>query len=355
MSGIQFKLQQTFTYPGKLALRQEVAEGSVRQERKSLAEKKVQLATAIQQSYYQLALFRQLKKLTQEHIKLIAQFTDVVRIKYEVGKAGQQDLLRMQVLTAKLKDELNNFDRDENALSAVINSALHRPTQTSISTPTTLNREAPQLTEKQLMELATKHRPLLARYTEMARTRNAAARRAAKEGYPDFTAWLGYRVRIAAGQDPGTDFVSLGMAMPLPFSYERKWGSEERHQQMLARSAMADRKAALDGIRGKIGKVLSQWRRAVQKSTNYRSKLMPLAHRALDATFAAYQVDRTGFASLYQAEVQLLNFERAIRLSDAKAAQSRVAIEGLIGTRLSSSSPATSSPAISGPLGQKSP
>lgn len=335
MSGIQFKLQQTFTYPGKLALRQEVAEGQVRQEQQTLAEKKVQLAATIQQRYYQLALSRQLKKITAEHLKLIAQFTDVVRIKYEVGKAGQQDLLRMQVLEAKLKDELHDFDRADQALSATINAARHRPTETSIATPATLRSPKINHDEKSLMALATKHRPLLARYEQMARTRKAAGRRAAREGYPDFTAWLGYRVRIAAGQDPGTDFVTLGMAIPLPFSYDRRWGTEERQQQLLARSAMAQRKAALDRIRGQIATQLAHWRRAGQKSKDYRLKLMPLAHRALDATFGAYQVDRAGFASLYQAELQLLNFERAIRLAEANAAKSRVAIEGLVGTRVS--------------------
>ena len=58
---------------------------------------------------------------------------------------------------------------------------------------------------------------------------------------------------------------------------------------------------------------------------------MPRAHRTLDATFAAYQVDRADFASLFQSELQLLDFERTIRRAEARAALARVEVEALTG------------------------
>ncbi len=61
---------------------------------------------------------------------------------------------------------------------------------------------------------------------------------------------------------------------------------------------------------------------------------MPRAHKTLDATLAAYQVDRANFASLYQAELQLLAFERTIRRAEAAAALARVEVEALVGEPL---------------------
>jgi hypothetical protein len=61
---------------------------------------------------------------------------------------------------------------------------------------------------------------------------------------------------------------------------------------------------------------------------------MPLAHRALDATFAAYQVDRADFASLYQSELQLLDFERTIVRATARTHLEHVAAEALVGQPL---------------------
>ena len=80
--------------------------------------------------------------------------------------------------------------------------------------------------------------------------------------------------------------------------------------------------------------MVAEWERAVSEAKTYRKELMPLAKQALDATFAAYQVDRADFASLFQAELELLDFERTIRRAEAQASLLRVEAESLIGTTL---------------------
>jgi outer membrane protein TolC len=334
MSGLQIKLQQTFYFPGKVGLREEVARGEVQKERLLLEERKVQLRAAVKRAYYSLALVRQLKKVTQSHIKLIAQFIDVVRVKYEVGKVGQHDLLRLTVLENKLEDDLKSFDRDDRALTATINATLHRADSTAVKTPERMTEADVRRTLEQLTAEAKRSRPLLRWYLEQAKTHHVAARQAAREGYPDLTAWIGYRVRTEAGADPGTDFFSAGISVPIPFSYSSRWGSQDREHKARARSAEQQREAELDRIRGGLGERIAAWKRAAQEARTYRDKLMPQAHRTLDSTFAAYQVDRADFASLFQAEIQLLEFERTIRRAEAKAALSRVEVEALTGKQI---------------------
>lgn len=334
MSGLQLKIQQTFTYPGKIGLRQEVARGQVREEKQRLAELKVQLAAMVRRAYYRLALVRQLRKVTKGHIKLIDQFLDVVRIKYEVGKVGQHDLLRLQLLRNKLKDDLSNFDRDDRALVETINATLRRGARQVIATPDRLTVARPPADAQPLLAEAARRRPLLALYVEQARTRRAAAKRAAREGYPDITAWFGYRIRLEAGADPGTNFVTLGVSVPLPLSYDDRARSSQLEQEALALAAEQQRGAELDAIRAGLGRLLANWRRAHQEAGVYRGKLMPLAHRTLDATFAAYRVGRADFASLFQAEVQLLQFERTIRKAEATAMLSQIDVEALMGRAL---------------------
>lgn len=119
--------------------------------------------------------------------------------------------------------------------------------------------------------------------------------------------------------------------MPLPLSYDRRSGSKKRENELRAAAAEQDRSAELDRIRGELGRAVAAWKRAVQEAKTYRTKLMPQAHKTLDATFAAYQVDRADFASLFQAELQLLNFERTIREAEATAALARVEVDALVG------------------------
>lgn len=336
MSGIQLKLSQTFYYPGKIAARRAVVEGRVREARASLAERKVQLRTAVERAYYRLTLVRQLRQVTRDHIKLVDQFGDVVRVKYEVGKAGQHELIRLQVLGLKLRDDLKAFGRDEKSLLATLNATLHRRLDHAISTPAKLASLAAPKNLARLEARARRERPLLRQLSARAQTARAAAKQAAREGYPDITAWLGYRFRLASGADPGTDFVTLGVSIPLPFSYARRFGSQRHESQATARAVEAQRLATVDSISGALAGAVARWQRAAQKAESYQRKLMPLAHRALDATFAAYQVDRADFASLYQAELALLDFERAIRRAQVSTYLEQATVRALVGQRSSS-------------------
>jgi len=96
----------------------------------------------------------------------------------------------------------------------------------------------------------------------------------------------------------------------LPIFYDSRWGSQKRELLERARSSEFRLKAELDKIRGALGRALATWERAIEEAETYRISLVPSAHKTLVSTFAAYQVNRADFASLYQAERRLLEFEQ---------------------------------------------
>jgi cobalt-zinc-cadmium efflux system outer membrane protein len=332
MSGVQLVLKQTFFWPGKIGAREEEADHRVRQEQLTLAEQRVQLRASVKRAYYRLALTRQLRDVTRENVQLVSDFIDVVRVKVEAGMAAQHELLRLRVLQGRLQDDLKSFDRDEVSLTAGINATLHRALDVPVPTPARTAVPGPSTDAATFAQRAEKERPLLKRYAAMHDTYLASARRARREGYPDITLWAGYRVRTQAGTDPGRDFVSLGLSLPLPLSYDSRARSESRHDERLAAAAWQDRAAALDGIRGDLGRAVADWKRAVQEAQTYRKDLIPEARMSLDATFASYRVGRADFSSLFQAETELLNLERTARMAETAAAQARVDAEAMVGT-----------------------
>ncbi len=334
MSGIQFMLKQTFYWPGKVGAREDEAKSQVLQEQLSLAEQKVQLRAAVRRAYYRLALTRQLRDVTRQHVELVSNFIDVVRIKVETGVGAQHELLRLRVLVDQLKDDLKTFDRDEASLTAVINATLHRPIDVEVPTPAQTVVREPVADAEMLARRAERDRPLLKRLGAEAETYQAAARRARREGYPDITLWGGYRMRTQVGADPGKDFVSLGLSLPLPLSYDGRWGSEERQDAKMAAAAMDARAAALDRMRGELGGAVADWKRSAQKASTYRKELIPEARMSLDATFASYRVGRADFASLFQSEVELLNLERTTRAAEIDVALARVATEAIVGGKV---------------------
>ncbi|WP_456430821.1 TolC family protein [Thermosulfuriphilus sp.] len=334
MSGIQFKLAQRIPFPGKNEKRRLKAEAEYRVKRWELEEAKVRLQGLIKKGYYQLYLIRELGKLTEEHIGLVEELLSAVKARYEAGAARQFYLLRLESLRDRLQDDLLDFEQKDRELTAVLNAAVHRQPTVPIPTPEIIHASAPSLRLEELISLALDQRPLLKREREYAQAQRLAAEAAAWERWPDVTLWAGYRYRRPAGVDPGTDFISLGISIPLPFDYKGRF--EARRQQFLAeaRAAEARYRRLVDEIGARLEAALSAWERAAKKAEFYQKGLVPKARETLTATLSAYQTGKADFESLFKAELELLDFERTVLRATAETAIQRAEIEALIGQQL---------------------
>ena len=337
MSGVQIKLQQAFPLPGKNARREAVVRQDVEATSWQLEEGRVQLRGLVRQAYWSLALTRQLQDITRKHIALVDSLIQSVRAKYQVGTVGQHDLLRLQVLRDRLADDLEDFTQRDRDLTATINAALHRDVTTPIVTPEEVSHVSPGQSLEALQQAALENRPLLRQLEAQAEARREAADLARYERWPDLTLWAGYRVRSPAATDPGTDFFSLGVGVPLPFDFLSRSRAKAAEQRELARYFEQARLEAIDQIANGLESALATWKRAATKADFYLSKLIPDATTTLDATLAAYKVDRADFASLYQAELQLLEFDRAVRTAVVQTRLQSVQVETLTGIMPASS------------------
>ncbi len=322
MTAVQLRLQQTFPLAGKNERRRATVQGRAAALDHSLAAERNRLAAELRRGYWSLALVRQLRRLTDEHVELVGELIASVRARYQVGKAGQHDLMRLEVLQARLRDEREDFARRERALSAEINAVLHRGPTTAVETPAEFDAAAPPRRPlDDWISAAAAGNPRLAMLAARARAERLAADEAGYERWPDITVWAAYRIRRPAGVDDGSDQMTLGLSLPLPFDYTGRAAEQRAAHRSTAAATTARRSAELDRIRARIQTALADWERAAAKARTYGQGLIPDSRRTLESTQAAYQSDRADFASLYQAELQLLEFERA-RL--AAVAQTRI-------------------------------
>ena len=334
MTGVQFKLQQTFTLSGKNERREATVQAEAKAIGWSLAEKRNQLAGLVKRTYWNLTLIRQLRLVNLQHIELVRQFIEVIRIKYQVGKAGQHDLMRLEVLQGKLEDDLGEFDCQERELSAALTAALHRSPGTYIATIERIDSTPPSLGLHEWISFAKSRRPALKGLKAKAEAKRVAADAAAYERWPDITVWAGYRIRRQAGMDDGTDQMSLGLAVPLPFDYSGSFDAQKAMHLSEAAAMNEEEIALLDEIKADLETSLAAWERAHQKAATYAEKLIPQARKILDSTLAAYQSNRADFASLYQVELQLLNFERAQLMARAQTWIQKSIVETLTGDHI---------------------
>lgn len=338
MAGIQLRLQQTVPFPGKTSARTAVARSRVDAARESLAERRNRLSGKVRDLYHQLALVRQLRGVTEQHIALVGELLGAVRARYEAGGAPQHDLLQLQVLRARLTDDLDEFTRKDRELAGLLLATLHLPPETPIETPATTPLPPAPSSLEALVERAVRERPLLRELASQAATASLAARRAEAERSPDVTLWAGWRYRRPSGMDAGEDLYTAGVSIPLPWIWnDRRWGELARQESARGRSLEAERAARLDEIRGRLDAALARWRRASDKARVYESELVPQQRMTLASALATYRVGRAEFATLYRAELELLEFERAIRTARADAARAEVETETLVGGRAAAS------------------
>ena len=135
MSGLQLKLQQTLLFPGTVPHRVAAAESRVRIGEASYEEGRVALATAVRRAYLHLALTRQLRSVTEAHLIQLDQLIEVVRAGYEVGQAGQHDLLNLQLLRDRLDDDRLDYGRTERELLAALGAAVNAQAPLDVPTP----------------------------------------------------------------------------------------------------------------------------------------------------------------------------------------------------------------------------
>ena len=331
MSGVQFKIQQTFPFPGKNDRRQAVAGAQVDLKRLELEELENQLAVKVKQFYWRLVLVQRLTEIKNQHISIVDRLFEAVEAKYASGAANQQDVLKLHVLKEKLTDDIGDLRQRGRELKATINSSLHRNIDTHIETSDQIPIIDCKVTLDQLVRLAEEERVLLKFWKKKAEVDRLSAEKELYEGRPDFTLWTGYRLREEVGMDEGDDFFSVGVSVPLPVDYTDRYDAKGRACFSDALASEEKYRLTLDEISSAIETTLSKWERSCDKVKTYSDQLIPGAEATLEAALSAWQVGRTEFSSLYQAELQLLNFEEAVVMARAQTVLMSLEMELLAG------------------------
>jgi len=333
MSALQLQVQQTLPPWGRSGLRERVAASRTLASEHALLEAQSQLRREVMELYWKLTLSRMLEAVTREHVARTEELLEAVRARYETGAAGQHQLLRLGVLRDRLRDELGNFVRADRVLSAALGRVLSRDAERSFATPPDLDPKPVSGTVSDWLALAREERAELKRLGESIRTAETAAELARVDGRPDVSVWMKYRARVIdTPLDDGTDQVSVGFSVPIPWGSAKRSRAERAAQLQLARAGRARLLAEEDRIESDLAAIHARWTRAFEQAVAYRDHLTPDARAALETSLSDYTVDRADFATLFEAEVALLDLERTLLPSAAATLIQAAAADATMGT-----------------------
>jgi outer membrane protein TolC len=305
-------VSQRFPYPGKRALRKDIAQ----QEAESIAygyqETINRVARDAKIAYCDLALVIGSMSLVEQNRSILVQLLKVAENRYAVGQGTQVDVLRAQSQVSKMTEELIRLEREERTLQAELNRLIGRAPGAAPPLPVPLALDEAPLRLTELESKALGNRPQLLGLLAMIRRGEKMGELAHKETYPDFDVRLSYGLR--ENMPDGTkrsDMVSLTVGMNLPIWRETKNVPRMAESRAFHDQAINLYEAQKNETAMKLRQQIARAEESVRAARLYRSEIVPQSRLTVEAAVAAYQVNRTEFALLLDNQMAIFNFQVA--------------------------------------------
>ncbi len=310
----QFKvgITQALPYPGKLALRSQVAQHEAEAAAADVAEKRLQLVRDVKTVWWNLFyLDRALEVIARNQI-LLAQFVNVAETRYTVGRGLQQDILLAQLELSKLSDSTIRILNMRENEAVRLNVLMDQPAAESIQLPVSVDEDLliPNSVEI-LQQQAANSRPILAAQTERLGAARSRVELAKKAYAPDFKVGAAYGLRGGNNPDGSSraDFASILFSMNLPLYT----GSKQDRAVDQRNAERMQKKYQLDDQRNQVASQVQQavtdYRLSRQRTVLFQQEIIPLARQTVDAMLAGYQVSKVDFLSLIRAQTTLYDYE----------------------------------------------
>jgi outer membrane protein TolC len=303
-------LSQKLPYPGKRALREQVAAKDAETLKYGLRETTNRVVRDVKLAYFDLALTDETVRLLQNNRLILEQFLRIAESRYAVGQAAQAEVLKAQTQLGRMTEELLRMERERPVMEAELVRLLgRRGNALPIAVELPGLRDAAFNLES-LRETALRERPQLLGLQSAIDRSAKTLELARKEAQPDFDLRFSYgqRDRDLAGM-PREDLVSFTVAMNLPL-----WRGDKIEPRIAEAQAM--REQTQEMLQAQQNEVLARLRQQVavteqsRKSVRlYETDILPQARLAVEATLAAYNVSRADVLMLLDSQMTLFGYE----------------------------------------------
>ena len=301
-------LSQRLPFPGKRALRREVAERDAGTAEHGYRETTNRVVREVKQAYFDLALTQESVRLLKDTTLVLEQFLRIVESRYAVGQGAQADVFKAQTQLAKMREELLRMERERPVMEAELAKLLGRPGVASIAA-TLPGLPQVRLDLESLREAALRQRPQLLALRNVVEKNEASIELARKEYNPDFDVRFSYGQREA--MPDGTkrpDMVSLTVAINLPI-----WGESKVDPRIAEARSMRDQAQGMyqtqqNEVFAKLRQQVAIAEQSRKSAELYDTAILPQARLAVESALSAYRVNRVDFLTLLDSQMGLFNF-----------------------------------------------
>jgi cobalt-zinc-cadmium efflux system outer membrane protein len=335
---VDYSVQQSFPFPGKLASRIEAEHRHAEMSEAGLAGLKRQVTLRVKTAYYELYLADRRLEFNREDQGLMRRFIEVARKQYEVGLGRQADILRAQSELTRLQADSIGLAQSRQSQAGLLNALLNR----NLEAPMPVARElAPGETEwtlEQILPVLEENHPELRTLRSGIAMRQAQVRVARREYLPDITVGGAYKDMLEPPPHGGAlqDYWSVMVAMNVPvalWSLPRYKAAVTQGRADLdqAEQEYAD---ARNGLAARAQEALLKARSGRDLLRLARGVLLPQSQQALESSQSAYQGGKSEFTALLDAYRMRLAAREASEAALVRLLASQAELEEAVGLGL---------------------
>ncbi len=347
-------LQQSFPYPGKLALRTKVARLDADAVEATLADTRLIVQRDVKTAYYEVAYLDHALAIAGRTAAVLADVIRVAESHYGTGSGLQQDVLKARVEAARLAETANMLTEARRTAVAQLNATLERPSDTPMrdaAVPVRLARAAvadsaanirfsaqtlgaraadsPLPSLETLQALAIANSPLLREHEARIAAQAARVELARKDSRPDFDVMVQFNHRVAY-----PDLLTAQVSIPLRLQKSTK------QDQVLAENAAelsalrAEHRAAVNALNARVASLAGDVERnRTQLALNVKA-IIPQGRAAVTSALATYQAGRADLLTLLDLQNTVFASETAYFRALSDFAKGVAELEQTVGTEV---------------------
>lgn len=322
------RVGQQVPWPGKLALKGEIALAEAEAARDNYQATRLHLALMASLLFDQYYAVAHSLELNEEHRRLIEDIKAIAEAQYEAGRASQQDALQAELELSHVIHQQVVLEAQRQVVVAQINGLLRRRPHLELPPPpeqieADLENYADSVA---LQEQALRHRPELSATRSRIRGRESAVDLAERQYYPDFGVMTSYDAMWMAQEHRWM----VGLSLNIPIQLGARGGAVEQAEARLRQSQLQ--------LANTTDEVLVEVERARQRAIEaqyvvrlYQERLLPAARAQIEAARIGYETGRNSFQALIDAERSVRALEIRYQEALAELGQRRAELQRAIG------------------------
>jgi len=307
MSGSQwmFSASQQFLFPGKRALKGEMAARDAESIEAMHELLKLKTIARVKELYFDLFLAYKNIDLLKDKRDLFIRIEDITLARYAAGRAMQQDVLMAQTEKYMLLEKEEMLKQKIQSLEAMLKAAIGRENGPPLDRPSEPVYQLFPLKIDEAVDLALKHSPEIKSRSKMIEAAETKLLMAQKEYLPDFALSGSYFNRSGDFKDMWSATATINI--PLYFY------SKQRPAVLEAKANIRQAKQELEAVKLMIAAALrdnySMLRSAEKLMDIYKNGLIPKNTQDFEQSLTGYSTGRTEVINVISRLKTLLDYE----------------------------------------------